>query len=72
MTTKTALLPVELPEWAEWIAQGIDGTWTAFEIKPLPNDNYGGYYIAHFEGRCENILSGTHRNPNWRETLRRV
>ena len=66
--SKTILIPVQVPDWAKWVAQDEDGAWFAFSCKPLPGSAVWNTHHGSMEELCE-----THSfNPNWRETLREV
>ena len=67
-TAKTVKLAVQVPGWAEWIAQDRDGSWRVFAGKPTQGANWwdqNGY-------RAEMIVLGCHRNLAWRTTLKRI
>lgn len=65
---KTTSIPFPVPDWAEWVAQDEDGDVRVFEHEPLavPLDD-----CWYSRGRAE-LLATADKNPNWRETLRKV
>lgn len=55
----------DIPEWANWLGQGLDGSWEAYEDKPTMNHDHWshemrGINLWKFEGK---------RNEDWRNTL---
>ncbi len=58
---------IDVPAWAQWIAQDASGDWWAFEAEPNQGD------IAWYEneiGRYVHISSGQ-KNPDWKATLKK-
>jgi hypothetical protein len=37
---KTLWLEIEVPEWAQWMAQDADGEWMFYEERPTPTGTY--------------------------------
>ena len=66
---KTITLDFPVPDWAEWIAQDESGEVTVFECEPVIHETYKIWYndSCRYEEICR-----YNRDPNWRETLRRV
>ena len=54
------------PEWANWMAQNLNGFWEWYEDKPTPNDEYDHW--SH-ELRGMNAHISGPRNTKWRNTL---
>lgn len=55
----------DIPEWANWLGQRLDGSWEAYEDKPTMNHDHWnhemrGINLWTFEGK---------RNEDWRNTL---
>ena len=54
----------EVPAWANFIAQDLDGEWTAYEKKPIKLS------LCHWSlrnGRFEVVGDGPY-NPDWEDT----
>lgn len=64
---KTIPIPVQVPDWAKWVAQDQDGGWWAHELEPDTR-----HAMWQNDGRISFICRGMPANPNWRETLREV
>lgn len=54
---------IEIPEWANWMAQDSDGEWNCFENKPKI---YGGVWSDREPG---SMLYLGKPSPDWREEL---
>ena len=66
---KTIPIPVQVPDWAEWVAQDEDGAWYAFEKRPSDKDST--WYDN--DGTSRFLCETYEYNPKfWRETLRKV
>ena len=64
--SKTIDIPVQVPDWARWVAQDENGTWGVYDCEPTRcTDSWMG------NGRYL-LFVGSEPNPNWRETLREV
>ncbi len=61
------MLDYGAPDWVEWLAQDLDGTWWGFEVEP--NQHHQGGYENEV-GRCIR-LEVSPPNPDWRRSLRR-
>ncbi len=62
------LAGVELPEWAEFLAQDADGSWWAYEAHPNQQD--AGWYENEV-GRIQRLAKGP-PNPQWERALIRL
>jgi len=67
---KTIDIPVQVPDWAKWVAQDKNGDWWCYERMPRISD-MGPFEWSFSGGDCE-LLGTFEPNPNWRETLREV
>ena len=66
---KTIDIPVQVPDWAKWVAQDSNGEWWAHEDVDLYQED--GEWLSG--GRVEHLrLPGGTYSPNWRETLRKI
>lgn len=65
---KTTLIPVQVPDWAKWVAQDQYGSWFAHECEPPHNQDLERWVSG---GLVQFLFDGGF-NPNWRETLREV
>lgn len=57
---------IEIPEWANWMAQDEDGKWYCFVNKPKPRGviwNDGGFALMLYRGKP---------SPDWREELYKI
>ncbi len=59
---------LDLPDWANWLAQDAEGAWWVYEVEPL--EYHKGWYENEL-GRRLKIAVGP-ANPEWRHTLGRV
>jgi hypothetical protein len=56
---------MDLPAWANWLAQDADGTWWAYEHEP--NQSHNGWYENEV-GRQQRLHQES-INPAWRKSL---
>jgi len=62
---------VELPGWANWIAQDKEGRWTFYQKKPVISGIFYCWIISF--GRTKfSIFKIGRPNPDWRDTLIKV
>lgn len=59
---------INLPAWANWIAQDQDGCWWAYEVEPLQHDT--GWYENEV-GKIKRLHKG-HLDKPWQSTLIRL
>ena len=60
--------PLDLPAWANWLAQDADGAWWCFEAEPNQHDR--GWYENEV-GRYRK-LGHDAPNPDWQDALIKV
>lgn len=65
---KTIPIPVQVPDWAKWVAQDEGGDWCVYESRPV--DSKTSWFPT--DKRLAMCVAGGSPNPNWRETLREV
>lgn len=63
--TPAELAGIDLPDWADWLAQDEDGTWWAYEAEP--NQQHNGWYENEV-GRIRRLIQ-TAPPADWRATL---
>lgn len=64
---KTITLKIKLPEWAEWLAQSLDGEVWVFSHKPCTQGQVWFSHVAQESSVCKGVP-----NENWKETLQRI
>jgi len=59
---------MNIPDWAEFIAQDEDGQWWAYETEPNLS------HISWYENEVGRIakLAKTGANKNWKESLKKI
>lgn len=61
----------DAPEWAEWLAKDVDGTWHWFEVRP----EAGGFAWIPMAGRMISVVEGEAETETyhcgWWESLQR-
>lgn len=68
----------KIPEWVNWIAQDLDGSWWGFSVEPLEHssgwyENEVGDYILLFKPQNnQNQKNQNQNNKNWKKTLTKV
>lgn len=61
---------VQVPQWANWVAQDSCGTWYVFEAQPTA---FGCCFLPPKDVMRIKKIGKEDPNPrNWRDTLRRV
>ena len=60
---------IEIPEWANWIAQDGDGQWNAFDIKPIA---MGGPIYGLWYGEKFKIIALCLEPEDWTQELYQV
>jgi len=61
------MLPFDIPDWVNWIAQDEDGAWWGYAVEPLRNDR--GWYENEV-GEYQHL--GETEPANWTGSLSRV
>jgi len=71
--SKVVTLPIahRVPDGAQFVAQGGDGTWTWFQDEPILSDEAHVDFWCSTGGNYGNVTR-TLPNPNWRDTLRKI
>lgn len=66
------VVPVDMPEWAEWIAMDENGSWYAYDKRPICKEESG--YFWGCGDMCYWLENYTPPHPphDWRESLRRI
>ena len=62
------LSDIDLPDWAQFLAQDEDGAWWAYEAHP--NQQHNGWYENEV-GRIKALVKGA-PNDNWEDSLIRL
>ncbi|HIJ23068.1 MAG TPA: hypothetical protein HPP64_09150 [Gammaproteobacteria bacterium] len=66
-------LKVQVPEWANWIAQDKSGTWWVYKEKPYLTVLFGKEHIDAWWSKAQNEIIGKTLNKNkWRKSLKRI
>ena len=63
----TFTINIPIPDWAEWMAQDIDGSWFVYRMKPRIKDN-SGVWIGH----PAKFIAVDEPNPNWQDALYKI
>ena len=64
------LVETEVPDWAEWMAQNLDGVWFSYDRKPVAYPNVD-YWVVH-DGVMVKCGASGKPNPKWRTTLHKL
>ena len=61
-------IKVQVPEWANWIAQDKSGTWWVYKEKPYLKEPIDVWW-----SKAQNEIIGKTLNKNkWRKSLKRI
>ena len=61
------MLPFDIPDWVNWIAQDEDGAWWEYSVEPLRNDR--GWYENEVGGY---LYLGLTEPTDWTGSLARA